>query len=167
MKKIALCTGLMLLCACAPQPRPRLSLPATELQTRRTAAESTARQFVSAFYSKNQEQLLALSTYPFYMDEGGLLNYPQEWQESLSTMFALRQTWPFELTRVRLLIPAEVPAFNMQVWNRLVELKYHQKVYALVETQLTTPRGPQPEIVFLILDYLPDSEQWRVKGLIS
>jgi hypothetical protein len=166
-KKWYLGLSFCLLLACAPQPRARVNLPIHALQSRRAAAEKTARQFVTGFYSKNQEQLLALSAYPFYMDEGGLLNYPQEWQESLGTLFALQQSLPFELTTVRLLTPAEVPGFHMPIWNRLVELKYHQKVYALVETRLTTPRGPVSERVFLILDFLPESEEWRVKGFIS
>lgn len=152
--------------ACAPQ-RPRSIQPVIDLVSQKAAVEQTARRFIESFYTRNTEQVIELSAYPFYMDDGGVLNYPLEWQESLGALFASRRALPFEILQLRILTSQDIPAYNIQVWNRLMELKYHQKVYVLAEVQLNTIPKPAVEAVLLIMDYHREQDRWRILGFFS
>lgn len=158
---------LCLLGACAPQQPQRKMTTVIDMVSQKAVIEQTARRFIQSFYTRNTEQILALSAYPFYMDDGGILNYPMEWQESLSALFASRRAVPFEILHLRVLASQDIPGYNIQVWNRLLELKYHQKVYVLAEIQLHTSPQPSMEAVLLIMDYHQEEERWKILGFFS
>ncbi|MGE3726219.1 MAG: hypothetical protein AB7I41_11755 [Candidatus Sericytochromatia bacterium] len=161
-----LCFSLFQGCASSQQPS-RKPLPQLDLPNQKGQIEQTARQFIGGFYNKNQEQVLGLSGYPFYMDDGGLLTYPQEWKAALDYLFAIPTPYPHHIKSLQIMTGPEIPSINTQVWSRLLELRYHQKIYVYADVVLTTPQGPFSEKVLLILDRDPDDLSWKVLGFFS
>jgi len=166
VKPLCLIVLALSLNSCAAQ-RKEAPVHLFDLANEKGRMEMTARQFISAYYSKNQDQILNLSGYPFYMDDGGVLIYPEEWREALSKIFALKTTLPYQIQTLKILQPADIPSLNMQVWNRLMELKYHKMFYALADIQITTPQGLAEEKVLLIMHKDPDTEIWKILGFFS
>ncbi len=165
---LGICLSFSLIQGCASSQQPeRRPLPQLDLPNQKNMIEQTARQFIAGFYNKNQEQVLGLSAYPFYMDDGGILTYPEEWKAALDYLFAIPNTYPYQIKSVQIMTGPEIPSINAQVWSRLLELRYHQKIYVYADVLLTTPKGPFSEKVLLILDRDPDDLSWKVLGFFS
>jgi hypothetical protein len=152
---------------CASRQEEYRPIPIIDLQSQKGAIEQTAKRFISAFFDKNQEQVLKLSGYPFYMDDGGILNYPQEWKSVLDLIFANPRSYGHKIARVQIMTGPEIPSLNTQIWSRLLELKYHQKIFVYAQVDLTNEKGTFQENVLLILDLSQESGEWRVLGFFS
>lgn len=162
--KIYLKTALIVLCLVLTSCQPLLTTDA--IKGREDEVVATSELFLTALFSKDIDQTLALSKMPFFLDARAILGSTGEWKSVLSQLFEQREQAKMDIVSVKVMTPLDVQAWNMTVWSQLIRYGFDKQGYVLADLNIQPKTGTLLQEKVLLIMHYTDDGRWRVCGFL-